>query len=358
MEIDCNNTDSLEYIFDHLDIDEDGKITLHEFVQGTLQLRGMARAKRVFEMHCDLVRESNIMHKQVNSIKRIQRMQTVALDEIYKLMSGKPGPTSQIRTMNSTPEITPPEVTSPPIVENSSTPKQTSTSWAVGSTVKLVGMPEGSQLNGKVGSIMRDLSTESRSEFLVELDKGHPAILVEKAHLEITDNTAPSTSDPQVAVDVKEVKDSGVLQVVPVVTSSPSTDHVLLTAVARQSATLQDLDSKVQSLSDTVMSVARNNAQFSPQNQAATQIIYSQPPPLQGPSAGDSALVALESRMTMRTTALEQEIRALHESVLRCLPPAREQHRAPDVGNSQVYSTYSWNAAHAGGTSKDLQVLS
>merc|ERR1719191_703311 len=94
MEIDCNTNENLEYIFDHLDIDEDGKITLHEFVQGVLQLRGQARAKRVFEVHCDLIRESNMINKQMSSMRRMQKAQSMAMDEIYKKLSemevGKP----------------------------------------------------------------------------------------------------------------------------------------------------------------------------------------------------------------------------------------------------------------------------
>merc|ERR1719174_2571112 len=63
MDVMFDSVEALEYIFDRLDINEDGKITMHEFVQGVLQLRGRARAKRVFEMHCDVIREANINNK-------------------------------------------------------------------------------------------------------------------------------------------------------------------------------------------------------------------------------------------------------------------------------------------------------
>lgn len=250
-------------------------------------------------------------------------MQTMAIDEVYKAVtSGKGSGVCDAALSPETANVT--------------------TSFEEGSSVQLVGMPQDSLLNGKVGTVTRDLCTESKSEFAVQLDKGHPPILVEKKHLRIAESIAPAPAATKVA-HVK--KDSEELQVMPAADfQQPIVQPVLLTAVARQSAALRDLDAKVQTLSDTVMTVARNNVQLSPQTQAATQIIYSQAPPVQGTSVGDSALLALENRMTVRTTALEQEMRALRETILQCLPlcggnTASPQHRqlgAPLVGNSQV----------------------
>eukprot|EP00746_Dinoflagellata_sp_MGD_P082478 gnl/MRDRNA2_/MRDRNA2_32751_c0_seq1.p1 gnl/MRDRNA2_/MRDRNA2_32751_c0~~gnl/MRDRNA2_/MRDRNA2_32751_c0_seq1.p1 ORF type:complete len:309 (+),score=57.46 gnl/MRDRNA2_/MRDRNA2_32751_c0_seq1:112-927(+) len=46
----------LQLIFDLIDFDGDGNLTVTEFVQGVLQMRGSARARRLFELHCDFSR--------------------------------------------------------------------------------------------------------------------------------------------------------------------------------------------------------------------------------------------------------------------------------------------------------------
>lgn len=327
MDLDCNAVEGLEYIFDRLDIDEDGKITLHEFVQGTLQLRGQARAKRVFEMHCDLIRESNIMNKQMTSVKRMQKMQSMALDGISRKLDSM----------------------APEVEEEPET--QGSISLAVGCSVQLVNMKDGS-FNGRVGTIVRDLSTESRSEFLIDLGDSLPAILVEKENLQIADQvngTEVPSAKKEVSQEIqkeevkKESKKHKVkeaeMQLVPVAACRQSEMHaVLLTAIARQSAALANVDAKVQTLSDTVVSLAQHNAQrpsSGPSAQALTQIICQ---PTQSPDCmggpPEPALHALENRMSVRSIVLEEEMRALRETILQCLP----QLRAPLLRNSQVLS--------------------
>lgn len=342
MEIDCNTNENLEYIFDHLDIDEDGKITLHEFVQGVLQLRGHARAKRVFEMHCDLIRESNLINKQMSSMRRMQKAQGLAMDEMYKKLSdmevGKNQDKVKVTVKREKSEA---KSESPHHVRGAA-----SESLTVGSAVKLVGMSEASQLNGRTGTIVNTAHTAS-SQFAVNLGEGYPVFLVERKNLQTLEkipeakNFAPTTHQVE---QVKEVsKESNEVQMVPAGSSGQYiVQPVLLTAVARQSAALRDVDAKVQVLTDTVMSIARNT-QRSPRSQAATQIIYSQPPPSQGPSVGDAALHSLEHRMTVRTTALEQEMRALRETILQCIPlsttmAGQRQFQATSLGNSQVLS--------------------
>lgn len=50
MDLDMRDLSSL---FDQIDINGDGTLCTREFVQGVLQVRGPARARRLFELHCD-----------------------------------------------------------------------------------------------------------------------------------------------------------------------------------------------------------------------------------------------------------------------------------------------------------------
>lgn len=82
----------LEYLFDLLDVNGNQTISMHEFVQGSLQVRGYARAKRLFELHCFTVRNSNVVNGQLKSIIRKQEEQDILLSrhcaDIAELRTG------------------------------------------------------------------------------------------------------------------------------------------------------------------------------------------------------------------------------------------------------------------------------
>jgi len=89
----------LEYLFDHLDLNRNGSISLNEFVQGTLQLRGPAKAKRLFELHCDVIREQSVTEKKLHEIRIKQGSSEEALkavvskqkdhDQAFKLLASR-----------------------------------------------------------------------------------------------------------------------------------------------------------------------------------------------------------------------------------------------------------------------------
>merc|ERR1719326_2752553 len=62
----------LAFLFEHVDIDSDGVLSAEEFISGTMQMRGPARAKRLFELHCDMMKA----HKETRG--RIKEVELVA----------------------------------------------------------------------------------------------------------------------------------------------------------------------------------------------------------------------------------------------------------------------------------------
>lgn len=77
----------LEYLFDNLDVDRNGTISLPEFVQGTLQLRGAAKAKRLFELHCDVVQHSNGVNSQLSSLNDAQANLLEKMEAVLSMQS-------------------------------------------------------------------------------------------------------------------------------------------------------------------------------------------------------------------------------------------------------------------------------
>merc|ERR1719421_456542 len=65
----CLDLEEIGILFDTIDVDESGHLSPQEFVEGLMQMRGTARARRLFEMHCAL-------HKMHNKTQeKLQTMQ-------------------------------------------------------------------------------------------------------------------------------------------------------------------------------------------------------------------------------------------------------------------------------------------
>eukprot|EP00746_Dinoflagellata_sp_MGD_P016614 gnl/MRDRNA2_/MRDRNA2_137645_c0_seq1.p1 gnl/MRDRNA2_/MRDRNA2_137645_c0~~gnl/MRDRNA2_/MRDRNA2_137645_c0_seq1.p1 ORF type:complete len:576 (-),score=83.58 gnl/MRDRNA2_/MRDRNA2_137645_c0_seq1:31-1650(-) len=87
----------LDYLFDTLDFDSNGYISLHEFVQGTLQIRGTARARRLFELYCAVDKLAGRFDKRMDrlearlddlrtSTSSAQSAQDIRTDKLMNLM--------------------------------------------------------------------------------------------------------------------------------------------------------------------------------------------------------------------------------------------------------------------------------
>lgn len=66
----------IEALFDHMDVNGDGALEVQEFVSAIMQMRGGARAKRVFELHNDVTRLSSVFAQHaVKTEQALDRMQ-------------------------------------------------------------------------------------------------------------------------------------------------------------------------------------------------------------------------------------------------------------------------------------------
>lgn len=213
-ELELDNYD-VEYLFDHLDIDLDGKITLTEFVQGTLQLKGQARAKRLFEVHCDLVRQHNttqskmalqteIMQEHSDELRAVsERQQDLArvleaqaekMDQMQELFLGQmPKPacpqmdTQVVKTQGTAPSTQHrTEVANPSCPQRGedtveSTKLIQPQSMQRGDAVRIRGLQENPDLNDSIGVVIR---IEDNGRVIIDLGRGQPTFSVKVENLE------------------------------------------------------------------------------------------------------------------------------------------------------------------------------
>lgn len=67
--------DEIAMLFDVIDVDNNCELTPKEFVNGLLQMRGEARARGIFELHCSVLKMRNSQKKQLACISReLQQM--------------------------------------------------------------------------------------------------------------------------------------------------------------------------------------------------------------------------------------------------------------------------------------------
>merc|ERR1712118_25590 len=55
----CMDPEEIGMLFDTIDVDDSQELSAQEFVDGMMQMRGAARARRLFELHCELKRHCN-----------------------------------------------------------------------------------------------------------------------------------------------------------------------------------------------------------------------------------------------------------------------------------------------------------
>jgi len=63
-------------LFDTIDVDDSGELAPTEFVDGMMQMRGGARARRVFELHCELQKMRKNMQQSLNVVQeQVEKVQ-------------------------------------------------------------------------------------------------------------------------------------------------------------------------------------------------------------------------------------------------------------------------------------------
>eukprot|EP00746_Dinoflagellata_sp_MGD_P124590 gnl/MRDRNA2_/MRDRNA2_59186_c0_seq1.p1 gnl/MRDRNA2_/MRDRNA2_59186_c0~~gnl/MRDRNA2_/MRDRNA2_59186_c0_seq1.p1 ORF type:complete len:516 (+),score=83.88 gnl/MRDRNA2_/MRDRNA2_59186_c0_seq1:84-1631(+) len=65
----CLNPEELSNLFEVIDVDDSGGLTPQEFVNGMVQMRGPARARRLFEMHCDFRKKQRMNYEIIKEVK-------------------------------------------------------------------------------------------------------------------------------------------------------------------------------------------------------------------------------------------------------------------------------------------------
>eukprot|EP00746_Dinoflagellata_sp_MGD_P011869 gnl/MRDRNA2_/MRDRNA2_125074_c0_seq1.p1 gnl/MRDRNA2_/MRDRNA2_125074_c0~~gnl/MRDRNA2_/MRDRNA2_125074_c0_seq1.p1 ORF type:complete len:642 (-),score=132.12 gnl/MRDRNA2_/MRDRNA2_125074_c0_seq1:89-2014(-) len=96
----------LSTLFEQIDLDGNGSLSIHEFIQGTMQMRGPARARRLFELHCDFSRQSNSITQRMDNFQDVLNTQASCIAKLQATVdslvartgpspSGDERPTSQ-----------------------------------------------------------------------------------------------------------------------------------------------------------------------------------------------------------------------------------------------------------------------
>eukprot|EP00746_Dinoflagellata_sp_MGD_P043160 gnl/MRDRNA2_/MRDRNA2_204889_c0_seq1.p1 gnl/MRDRNA2_/MRDRNA2_204889_c0~~gnl/MRDRNA2_/MRDRNA2_204889_c0_seq1.p1 ORF type:complete len:477 (-),score=106.36 gnl/MRDRNA2_/MRDRNA2_204889_c0_seq1:132-1418(-) len=68
-DIGCLDPEEIGMLFDTIDVDHNTELSPQEFVNGIMQMRGGARARRIFELHCD---QTKLRNKMVRAFKEIR----------------------------------------------------------------------------------------------------------------------------------------------------------------------------------------------------------------------------------------------------------------------------------------------
>jgi len=94
-EFGCLDAEEVAILYDTIDVDDSGELTPQEFVKGIMQMRGVARARSVFELHCGVVKTTRKMQDnlretqdQIRAQKRdiamIQAQQTADFEAVMR----------------------------------------------------------------------------------------------------------------------------------------------------------------------------------------------------------------------------------------------------------------------------------
>jgi len=65
----------LSVLFEEIDLNQNNRLSVHDFVQGVMQLRGSARARRLFEFHCDFSRHKHDFAQYTRSMDEMLAIQ-------------------------------------------------------------------------------------------------------------------------------------------------------------------------------------------------------------------------------------------------------------------------------------------
>jgi len=68
-EFSCLKPEEIGYIFETIDIDDSSQLNPQEFVDGLMQMRGAARARRIFELHCSMRKKHKMLHRTVTEVE-------------------------------------------------------------------------------------------------------------------------------------------------------------------------------------------------------------------------------------------------------------------------------------------------
>merc|ERR1719265_1525159 len=61
----CLDPEEIGALFETIDVDDTSALSPAEFVDGMVQMRGPARARRLFEMHCDFKKKQRLSDQKV-----------------------------------------------------------------------------------------------------------------------------------------------------------------------------------------------------------------------------------------------------------------------------------------------------
>lgn len=70
----CLDPEEIAALFETIDVDDSHGLTPQEFVDGMMQMRGSARARRLFEMHCDFQKKLRVTEENVmNAVQELSQ---------------------------------------------------------------------------------------------------------------------------------------------------------------------------------------------------------------------------------------------------------------------------------------------
>merc|ERR1712100_297579 len=68
-EFSCLDSMEIATLFDMMDIDSSDRLCPQEFVDGMIQMRGTARARRIFELHCDMIKKNKAVFLMLETVQ-------------------------------------------------------------------------------------------------------------------------------------------------------------------------------------------------------------------------------------------------------------------------------------------------
>eukprot|EP00746_Dinoflagellata_sp_MGD_P013452 gnl/MRDRNA2_/MRDRNA2_129073_c0_seq1.p1 gnl/MRDRNA2_/MRDRNA2_129073_c0~~gnl/MRDRNA2_/MRDRNA2_129073_c0_seq1.p1 ORF type:complete len:737 (-),score=132.86 gnl/MRDRNA2_/MRDRNA2_129073_c0_seq1:39-2249(-) len=246
----------LEYLFDNLDIDKNGSISLPEFVQGTLQLRGTARAKRLFELHCDMVQQANAVNTQLDRLDENQTSVMEMMSSVLKSVEQVQNASGESTRQSQDTDIRCAEFSGPPSTLNGFADRTAQSNVSYGNRlehfgedipIQVSGLKTSTEFNGQIGFLQ--LKKDDKGNFLVKLQKSGKELLVPPGNLQPVKSGAPSEQPVASMQPIPPLQPGPPLPLTSSVASSGGTSSSDLYAVIEaQSVAIKSLAQQVASI--------------------------------------------------------------------------------------------------------------